>query len=78
MADLDDLVLSMSAALQAAESTMRDINDWGEPTGFCQEFDRLYQDADQQMRSLRSRAMHLRERIIKAKQASHDVAESEA
>lgn len=58
---LDTLVLSMSTALQAAESTMRDINDWGEPSGFCQEFDRLYQDADQQLRSLRSRAMHLLE-----------------
>ncbi len=69
---LDTLVLSMSTALQAAESTMRDINDWGEPTGFCQEYDRLYQDADQQLRSLRSRAIHLRARIVKAKQAESE------
>lgn len=70
---LDTLVLSMSTALQAVESTMRDINDWGEPSGFCREFDRLYQDADQQLRSLRSRAIHLRERIVKAKQAQSEV-----
>lgn len=63
MADsLADLTVSMMAKVSDLQSA---INDWGEWTGICQEFDRLYQDIDQQMRSLRSRAVHLAERIRK-------------
>lgn len=69
MADesLNDLAISFLARLESASLEMADYNDYGDVTGFCDEYELIASNAESQFRALRQRARRLENRILKHK-----------
>jgi hypothetical protein len=63
---LSDRAVSMAAAIMEAETLLRQVNDYGEGTGYCAELDQLQNDALAQLGALRARAYGIKRRFTLA------------
>lgn len=62
---LSDKAVRVAVLIEEVESLLSNTNDYGEATGFCSEFDRIYEDASNLLGSLSVRASSLRTRFNK-------------
>jgi hypothetical protein len=62
---LEKVVMDMMLELKLLEQAMRDVNDYGEPTGFCQQDSNIRDRLRQYCNDVHSDARNMRIRIEK-------------
>lgn len=61
---IDQLAFSLLRELDAAHENMDGVNDYGEPTGLCDEHDLLRGEVETALSTLRLRAIRLKRRAL--------------
>ena len=74
---LADKAISTLAAIADLERMLADVNDFGDPTGYCQEHMDIAEDAHAFLGTLRRRAYTLKRRFERNKVPNAKVSEGE-
>ena len=69
---LAEKAVSTVAIIDDVRRMLADVNDYGEPTGYCQEHSDIVEDAHAFLGALRRRAYTLRKRIERSAKTPND------